>query len=120
MLFCLIYPTPAFNQYSVNPICKLYCRDPETRQHFVGECAFFEAERRVYIEKLSTSPILSDNHISRLKNPDFLTQLTLDESWFIDKENFDCEELVSIELYTREYLHRLHHVKRVVALRKLQ
>ena len=86
----------------------------------MGECAFFEAERRVYIEKLSTSPILSDNHISRLKNPDFLTQLTLDESWFIDKENFDCEELVSIELYTREYLHRLHHVKRVVALRKLQ
>ena len=35
-----------FNQYSVNPTCKLCCRDPETRQHFVGECAFFEAERR--------------------------------------------------------------------------
>ena len=35
-----------FNQYSVNPTYKLCCRDPETRQHFVGECAFFEAERR--------------------------------------------------------------------------
>ena len=85
----------------------------------MGECTFFETERSVYIEKLSTSPILSDDHISRLKIPDFLTQLTLDVSWFIDIENFDCEELGSFELYTREYLHRLH-VKRVVALRKLQ
>ena len=108
-----------FNQYSVNPNCKLCCRDPETRQHYVGECAFFEAERSVYIEKLSTSQILSDDHISQLRNPDLLTQLTLDVSRCIDIENFDSEELGSFELYTREYLHRLH-VKRVVALRKLQ
>ena len=94
-----------FNQYSVNPTCKLCCRDPETRQYFLGECAFFETERSVYIEKLSTSQILSDDHISRLNNPDFLTQLTLDVSRFIDIENFDCEELGSFELYTGECLH---------------
>ena len=68
------------------------------------------------LEKLSTSPILSDDHISRLRNPDLLTQLTLDVSWYINKENFDSKELGSFELNTREYLHRLH-VKRVVALR---
>ena len=85
----------------------------------MGECAFLEAERSVYIEKLSTSPILSDDHICRLRNPDLLTQLTLDVSWCIDIENFDSEELGSFELYAREYLHRLN-VKRVVALRKLQ
>ena len=84
----------------------------------MGECAFFEIERSVYTEKLSTSPILSDNHISRLRNPDFLTQLTLDVSRYIDIEN-DCEELGSFELYTREYLHRLH-VKSVLVLRKHQ
>ena len=71
------------------------------------------------LEKLSTSPILSDDHISRLKNPDFLAQLTLDVSRFINIENFDSEELGLSELYTREYLNRLH-VKRMVALRKLQ
>ena len=49
---------------------------------------------------------------------DFLTQLTLDVSRFVDKANFDCEELGLFEIYTREYLHRLH-VKRVVALRNL-
>ena len=58
------------------------------------------------LEKLSTSPILSDDHISRLRNPDLLTQLTLDVSWYINIENFDSEELGSFELYTREYLHR--------------
>ena len=85
----------------------------------MGECAFFEAERSVYIEKLSRSLILSDNHISRLKNADLLTQLTLDVSWCIDIENFGSGEFGLFELYTRKYLHRLH-VKRVVALRKLQ
>ena len=85
----------------------------------MGECAFFEAERSVHIEKLSTSPILSDDHISRLRNRDLLTQLTLDVSRCINIENLDSEELGSFELYTREYLHR-RHVKRVVALRKLQ
>ena len=84
----------------------------------MGECAFFEAERSVYIVKLLRSLILWDNHISRLKNPDLLTQFSLDVSRCIDTENFDNEELVPFELYTREYLHRLH-VKRVVALGKL-
>ena len=70
----------------------------------MGECAFFEAERSVYIEKLSTSPIVSDDHISRLRNPILLTQLTLgiyDVSRCIDIKNFDNEELGSFELYTR-------------------
>ena len=78
----------------------------------MSECPFFETERSVYIEKLSTSPILSDDHISRLKNHDFLTQLTLDVSRCINIKNLDCKELGSFELYKREYLHRLH-VKRV-------
>ena len=47
----------AFNQYAVNPTCKLCNTAPETRQHFVGECAFFKEERKLYIEKLETSPI---------------------------------------------------------------
>ena len=84
----------------------------------MGECAFFETERSVYIENLSTCPILSDQHISRLKNPDYLTQLTRDVSRIVNVDTFDTEELGPFGLYTRENLHRLH-VKRVVALRKL-
>ena len=40
--------------------------------------AFFKEERKIYIEKLETSPILSDQYIPILRNPEFLTQLTLD------------------------------------------
>ena len=81
---CQVYILQAnratFHQYAVNPTCKMCCRDTEPYQPFVGKCAFFETERSVYIETLSTSPILSDQHISRLKNPDSLKQLTLDGS----------------------------------------
>ena len=51
------------NQYTVIPTCKLCCRDPDIRQHFVWECTFVKTERSVYIEKLSKSPILSDQYI---------------------------------------------------------
>ena len=85
------------DSYSIIPLLPFYLGSPITTtcQHFVGECAFFETERSVYIEKLSTSAILSDDHISRLKNPDFLTQLRHDVSPFVDIENFDCEDLGS-------------------------
>ena len=60
----------AYNQYSVNPTCKLCNTAPgaETRQHFVGECTFFNEERKIYmIEKLEASPILSDQYIQSTK-----------------------------------------------------
>ena len=41
----------ALNQYAVKTTCKLCQVAPETRQHFVGECAFFKDDRRIYIEK---------------------------------------------------------------------
>ena len=105
-------------QYSVNPTCKLCCRDPSHVSILWVNVLSFRQEKCLHRE-MSTSPILSDDHISRLKNPDLLTQLTLDVSQCVDIENFDSEELGSFELYTREYIHRLH-VKRVVASRKLQ
>ena len=40
----------AFNQYALDPTCKLCQVVPETRQHFIGECMFFEDERRIYTE----------------------------------------------------------------------
>ena len=52
------------------------------------------------LQKLSTSLIFSDPHISRLKNPYLLTQLTLDVLRVINSDNFDSEELGSFELYT--------------------
>ena len=103
---------------AVNSTCKLCSAAPETRQHSIGECVFFETERKTYIEKLSTSPVLSDQHILQLQNLAFLMQLTLDISRIIDIERIDSDELGSFELYTREYIFKLH-VRHVVALKRI-
>ena len=57
----------AFKQYAVNLTCKLCSTAPETRQQFIGECVFFKTEIKTYIEKLSTSPVLSNQHILQFR-----------------------------------------------------
>ena len=80
----------AFNQYAVNATCKLCQSAPETRQHFIGECEEFKAERDSYKEKLAKSQILSRELILHLENPEILTQLTLDASVIIDTTRLDA------------------------------
>ena len=58
----------------------------------MGECAFFNEERKIYVEKLKANPILSDQHNQSLPNPEFLTQLTLDVTVIPDFE--DCDSLI--------------------------
>ena len=36
----------AFNQYEVDPTCKLCSTAPETRQHFIAKCTSFLTERQ--------------------------------------------------------------------------
>lgn len=108
----------AFNQYTVNPSCKLCSSAPETRQHFIGECVFFDADRKFYIGKLQLNPALSNVKISQFQDPEFLTQLTLDASALINFENIDKEQLGSLELCTREYIHRIH-VRRIRELKRI-
>ena len=38
----------AFNQYSVNPTCKLCSKEPETREHFIAKCDFYDCKRNIY------------------------------------------------------------------------
>ena len=67
----------AFNQYQVNPTCRLCSVAPENMQHCISECLFLNPERSGYIEKLH--------------DPEFLTQLTLDASAVLVKEQFDID-----------------------------
>ena len=66
-------------------------------------------------------PILADQHIQSLQNPEFLTQLTLEVTVIPDLEECDSEGLGSRELCTsttREYIHKIH-VRPIVALKSL-
>ena len=69
---------------------------------------------KIYIEKLEASPILSDQYIPSLQKPEFLTQLTLDATVISGIEECDSEGLGSLELCTREYIHKIH-MRRIVA-----
>ena len=44
-----------FNQYAVDPTCKLCLKSPETRQHFIAECPVFEYERQEFLGKVKTN-----------------------------------------------------------------
>ena len=109
-----------FNQFQVNPTCRLCKADPETRQHFISKCSFLNNERAAYPEKLLKNPVFQSAYIDRslIKDPEFLTQLTLDASAVLDKEQFDKITWGLLELLTREYIHRIHH-KRLAELKRL-
>ena len=103
----------AFNQYTVDPTCKLCLAAPETRQHFIAECSAYEPERGVYAEKLRNNPVLPDELKSDLLNPELFTQLTLDASFYIN----GCENLEALELHSREYILQIHR-KRIASLNR--
>ena len=55
---------------------------------------------------------------SLIKDPEFLTKLTLDASVVLDKGQFDNITWGLLELLTREYIHRIHH-KRLAEFKRL-
>ena len=104
----------AFNQYTVDATCKLCLAAPETRQHFIAECSAYTHERETYVEKLRSNPVLPVNTYSDLQNPDFLTQLTLDPSVYVDR----FEDLEFLELCSREFIDQIHR-RRILRLNEI-
>ena len=84
-----------------------------TRQHFIAECSAYTHERETYVEKLRSNPVLPVNTYSDLQYPDFLTQLTLDPSVYVDR----FEDLEFLELCSREFIDQIHR-RRIERLRK--
>ena len=108
----------AFNQYQVDPTCRLCSVSPETRQHFISECSFLNPERSAFIEKLLENPALQHIPSSQFQNTELVTQLTLDASVVLDKEKVDKDSWGLLELQTREFIHKIHH-KRLSELKRL-
>ena len=104
----------AFNQYTVDSTCKLCLAAPETRQHFIAECSAYTHAREVYLEKLRNNPVLPDRLCSELQNSEFLTQLILDPSVYVDS----LENLEFLELCSREYTDQIHR-RRVTRLNQI-
>ena len=110
-----------FNQYAVDPACKLCLKSPETRQHFIAECSVFEFERQEFLDKVKTNTDLFNlmNALNgNLQNPETLTQLVLDASAVIETQKRQSEILDIIELHTREYIYKIHQ-KRIAKLKQI-
>ena len=108
----------AFNQYTVDPTCKLCGEAPEARQHFISECSTFDSERKDFVGKLQNNQLLEDHVEDCLHNPELLTQLVLDASAILRIETSREEILDALELYSREYLYRIHR-RRIAKLKLL-
>ena len=108
----------AFNQYTVDPTCKLCGMAPETRQHFISECSTFDSGRRDFVGKLQNNQILIDQVENCLHNPELLTQRVLDASAIARIETSWEEILDALELHSREYLYRIHQ-RRIAELKLL-
>ena len=52
-----------FNQFVVDPTCKLCSALPETRQHFIAECVALKKYKQDYMKKLTDSGILTDEYV---------------------------------------------------------
>ena len=100
----------------MNPTCKLCSKEPETREHFIAKCDFYDSERETYIRKLLSIPGLPDLQIQQLQDPGFLTQLTLDATLLPVLKNIDQEQLGSLEICTREFIFKIHN-QRIAGLK---
>ena len=92
----------------MNASCRLFLKAPETRQHFISECSFLHTERQNYIEKLHNNQAIQNTPNLQLHNPEFLTQLTLDASAVLRKEQIDKDTWGLLELQSRDYLCKIN------------
>ena len=76
----------AFNQYTVDAVCRLCQVAPENSQHFIAECSPYTPESDDFIEKLRNNLFLPDAVKIDLQKPEILTQLTLDASVYVTKQ----------------------------------
>ena len=104
-----------FNQYQADPTCKLCSATPETCQHFIAECLVFETEWDSFKQKVCNDSLLQDYY---LHDPDTFTRLVLDSSAVFNHDATNQSVISQVELYAREYLHKIHK-KRVARLKQI-
>ena len=96
-----------FNQYQVDPTCKLCSVAPETRQHFVAECSVYDIERNIFKQRMANYTALCIDQ----QDPGNFTRLVLDHSAMVKPTVADECELTQEELYTTEYIHENHKMR---------
>ena len=93
-----------FNQFAVDPTCKLCDKGPETRQHFLAECQTLQQVRQKFFTRIQR--IVDPSRLDII-SPCEVTQLIFDSSVFFKSRTI----IDSCELYSRELISSLHQTR---------
>ena len=74
-----------------------------------------QKDQTILNEKLLKNSALRFIPRPQIYDPEFLTQLTLDASSVLVKEQFDIDTWGLLALQTREHIHKIHHRRLAVA-----
>ena len=100
-----------FNQFAVDPMCKICGTAPETRQHFLVECHYLQEVRHDVYMKIQCVTDL--NFTDTISNGDAV-QLIRDPSVFFKNKTV----IDKVELYSRELVSNLHRIRTKLLLEK--
>ena len=98
-----------FNQYAIDPTCKLCKKEPEDREHFIARCWSLEHIRCSYRQKLVH--ILNDSSLSVMSDSALFTQITLDWSLVVQEYCVKDVDSDKIELWSREMISKLLYAR---------
>jgi len=101
----------AFNQYDVDPTCKICNQGPENREHFISTCNSTESVRKKYRDKIRMIfmqyPDVDPDEL--LSSPQKFTQVILDCTHTdVAKITLMKCDVDNLETIAREYIMRLH------------
>ena len=102
-----------FDQYAVDPTCKICKSGPETRQHFLAECQSLQEVRQKVFTKLRAATDVNLLETVVVSGCD-ATQLILDPSVFFENKTV----IDTIELISRELIPNLHRTLTKLLLEK--
>ena len=100
-----------FNQFAVNPTCRVCGTSPETRQHFLTECQPLHKPRDRFLKKIQS---ITEVDIGNMVPMYDVTQLILDPSLLFTSETI----IDKIELHSRELISTLHKLRTKILLEK--
>ena len=84
-----------FNQFQVDPTCKLCSIAPGTRQHYIAGCPVFEIERNIFKQKVCNYLPLRE---CDLQDPDTISRLALDSSAVCNHDIVDQSVISQLNL----------------------
>ena len=102
-----------FNQYAVDPTCKISESGPENRQHFLVECQPLQDVRQKVFTKLRAATDVNHFEPVVISGCD-ATQLIFDPSVFFENKTV----IETIELFSRELISNLHRTRTKLLLEK--